>query len=150
MDATGRAYIEAISTYGLFPLLVIGLGAAIVVVLCAFVLPVWKDKMRSDAETERMKAEAQIKLEEQRESRKAEESKLRDEREQERAAIDSKTAVLLEGLKTSIDALKSAQEVVTAQIDASRTSSQRMGGMVEDTNRKVSEIHHELIGGCGR
>ena len=139
--------MQAVEPYGLMPLFFLGAGVAAVAVLCAFVFPAWKDKMRSDAETERMKAEAQIKLEEQRETRKAEESKLRDERDQERAAIDSKTAVLLEGLKTSIDALKSAQEVVTAQIDASRTSSQRMGGMVEDTNRKVSEIHHELIGG---
>ena len=139
--------MQAVEPYGIMPLFFLGAGIAVVAVLCAFVFPAWKEKMRSDADTERMKAEAQIKLEEQREARKAEESKLRDEREQERAAIDSKTAVLLEGLKTSIDALKSAQEVVTAQIDASRTSSQRMGGMVEDTNRKVSEIHHELIGG---
>ena len=147
MDATGAALVHAVEPYGLMPLFFLGAGIAVVAVLCAFVFPAWKDKMRADADTERMKAEAQIKLEEQRETRKAEESKLRDEREQERAAIDSKTAVLLEGLKASIDALKSAQEVVTAQIDASRTSSQRMGGMVEDTNRKVSEIHHELIGG---
>ena len=147
MDATGAALVQAVEPYGLMPLFFLGAGVAAVAVLCAFVFPAWKDKMRSDADTERMKAEAQIKLEEQRETRKAEESKLRDEREQERAAIDSKTAILLEGLKTSIDALKSAQEVVTAQIEASRTSSQRMGGMVEDTNRKVSEIHHELIGG---
>lgn len=139
--------MQAVEPYGLMPLFFLGAGIAVVVVLCAFVFPAWKDKMKADAETERMKAEAQIKLEEQRETRKAEESKLRDEREQERAAIDSKTAVLLEGLKTSIDALKSAQEVVTAQIDASRSSSRRMGQMVEDTNRKVSEIHHELIGG---
>lgn len=139
--------MQAVEPYGIMPLFFLGAGIAVVAVLCAFVFPAWKDKMRADADTERMKAEAQIKLEEQRESRKAEESKLRDEREQERAAIDSKTAVILEGLKTSIDALKSAQEVVTAQIEASRTNSQRMGGMVEDTNRKVSEIHHELIGG---
>lgn len=139
--------MQAVEPYGIMPIFFLGAGIAVVAVLCAFVFPAWKDKMRADADTERMKAEAQIKLEEQRESRKAEESKLRDEREQERAAIDSKTAVILEGLKTSIDALKSAQEVVTAQIDASRTSSQRMGGLVEDTNRKVSEIHHELIGG---
>lgn len=139
--------MQAVEPYGIMPLFFLGAGIAVVAVLCAFVFPAWKEKMRSDADTERMRVEAQIKLEEQRESRKAEESKLRDEREQERAAIDSKTAVILEGLKTSIDALKSAQEVVTAQIEASRTSSQRMGGMVEDTNRKVSEIHHELIGG---
>lgn len=139
--------MHEVAGYGLMPLFFVGAGIAVVAVLCVFVLPTWRDKMKSDAETARLKAEADIKLEERREERKAEESRLRDEREQERAAIDSKTAVLLEGLKTSIDALKSAQEVVTAQIDASRTSSQRMGGMVEDTNRKVSEIHHELIGG---
>ena len=147
MDATGAALVQAVEPYGIMPLFFLGAGIAVVIVLCSFILPAWKEKMRSDSDTERMKAEAQIKLEEQRESRKAEESKLRDEREQERAAIDSKTAVILDGLKTSIDALKSAQEVATAQIEASRTRSQRMGGMVEDTNRKVSEIHHELIGG---
>ena len=139
--------MQAVEPYGIMPLFFLGAGIAVVAVLCAFVFPAWKDKMRADADTERMKAEAQIKLEEQRESRKAEESKLRDEREQERAAIDSKTAVILEGLKTSIDALKSAQEVVTAQIDASRTSSQRMGGLVEDKIRLVSESQHALIGG---
>ena len=133
--------MQAVEPYGLMPLFFLGAGIAAVVVLCAFVFPAWKDKMRSDADTARMKAEADIKLEERREERKAEEYRLRDEREQERAAIDSKTAVLLEGLKTSIDALKSAQEVVTAQIDASRTSSRHMGEMVEDTNRKVTELH---------
>lgn len=147
MDATGAALVHEVAGYGLFPLLVIGLGAAIVVVLCAFVLPVWKRKTEMDTETERIRMEATIKLEQEREARKVQEAKAREEHERERAEIDGKTAVILEGLKTSIDALKSAQEVVTAQIDASRTSSQRMGGMVEDTNRKVSEIHHELIGG---
>ena len=147
MDATGAALVHEVAGYGLFPLLVIGLGIAIVVVLCAFVLPVWKRKTEMDAETERIRMEATIKLEQEREARKVQEAKAREEHERERAEIDGKTAVILEGLKTSIDALKSAQEVVTAQIDASRTSSQRMGGLVEDTNRKVSEIHHELIGG---
>lgn len=139
--------MQAVEPYGLFPLLVIGIGAAIVVILCTFVLPVWKRKTEMDAETERIRMEATIKLEQEREARKVQEAKAREEHERERAEIDGKTAVILEGLKTSIDALKSAQEVVTAQIDAYRTSSQRMGGMVEDTNRKVSEIHHELIGG---
>lgn len=147
MDATGAALVHEVAGYGLFPLLVIGLGAAIVAVLCAFVLPVWRRKTEMDSETERIRMEATIKLEQEREARKVQEAKAREEHERERAEIDGKTAVILEGLKTSIDALKSAQEVVTAQIDASRTSSQRMGGLVEDTNRKVSEIHHELIGG---
>ena len=143
----GAALVHEVAGYGLFPLMVIGLGAAIVVVLCAFVLPVWKRKTEMDAETERIRMEATIKLEQEREARKVQEAKAREEHERERAEIDGKTAVILDGLKTSIDALKSAQEVVTAQIEASRTRSQRMGGMVEDTNRKVSEIHHELIGG---
>ena len=147
MDATGAALVHEVAGYGLFPLLVIGLGAAIVAVLCAFVLPVWKRKTEMDSETERIRMEATIKLEQEREARKVQEAKAREEHERERAEIDGKTAVILEGLKTSIDALKSAQEVVTAQIEASRTRSQRVGGMVEDTNRKVSEIHHELIGG---
>lgn len=139
--------MQAVEPYGIMPLLFLGVGIAVVVILCAFVLPVWKRKTEMDAETERIRMEATIKLEQEREARKVQEAKAREEHERERAEIDGKTAVILEGLKTSIDALKSAQEVVTAQIDASRTSSQRMGGLVEDTNRKVSEIHHELIGG---
>lgn len=139
--------MQAVEPYGIMPLFFLGLGIAVVVILCAFVLPVWKRKTEMDAETERIRMEATIKLDQEREARKVQEAKAREEHERERAEIDGKTAVILEGLKTSIDALKSAQEVVTAQIDASRTSSQRMGGMVEDTNRKVSEIHHELIGG---
>lgn len=139
--------MQAVEPYGIMPLFFLGVGIAVVVILCAFVLPVWKRKTEMDAETERIRMEATIKLDQEREARKVQEAKAREEHERERAEIDGKTAVILEGLKTSIDALKSAQEVVTAQIDASRTSSQRMGGMVEDTNRKVSEIHHELIGG---
>lgn len=139
--------MQAVEPYGIMPLFFLGVGIAVVVILCAFVLPVWKRKTEMDAETERIRMEATIKLEQEREARKVQEAKAREEHERERAEIDGKTAVILDGLKTSIDALKSAQEVVTAQIDASRTSSQRMGVMVEDTNRKVSEIHHELIGG---
>lgn len=139
--------MQAVEPYGIMPLFFLGVGIAVVVILCAFVLPVWKRKTEMDAETERIRMEATIKLDQEREARKVQEAKAREEHERERAEIDGKTAVILEGLKTSIDALKSAQEVVTAQIDASRTSSQRMGGLVEDTNRKVSEIHHELIGG---
>lgn len=139
--------MQAVEPYGIMPLFFLGVGIAVVVILCAFVLPVWKRKTEMDAETERIRMEATIKLDQEREARKVQEAKAREEHERERAEIDGKTAVILEGLKTSIDALKSAQEVVTAQIDASRTSSQRMGCMVEDTNRKVSEIHHELIGG---
>lgn len=139
--------MQAVEPYGIMPLFFLGVGIAVVVILCAFVLPVWKRKTEMDAETERIRMEATIKLDQEREARKVQEAKAREEHERERAEIDGKTAVILEGLKTSIDALKSAQEVVNAQIDASRTSSQRMGCMVEDTNRKVSEIHHELIGG---
>lgn len=139
--------MQAVEPYGIMPLFFLGVGIAVVVILCTFVLPVWKRKTEMDAETERIRMEATIKLDQEREARKVQEAKAREEHERERAEIDGKTAVILEGLKTSIDALKSAQEVVNAQIDASRTSSQRMGCMVEDTNRKVSEIHHELIGG---
>ena len=63
MDATGAALVKAVEPYGLMPLFFLGAGIAAVAVLCAFVFPAWKDKMRSDADTERMKAEAQIKLE---------------------------------------------------------------------------------------
>lgn len=126
--------------------MLLGAGIVIVAVLCAFVLPTWRKNLEAQQEIERMKAEAQIEIEREREARKAKESEDAAENQRQRAEIDGKTAVLLEGLKTSIDALVANQERVDAEIKASRTGSQKMGGTVEDTNRKVTELHHALIG----
>ena len=146
MDATGAAFVQAVEPYGLFPLLAVGAGIALVAVLCAFVFPAWRKNLEAQREIERMKTEAQIEIERERESRKAQEAESQAKRDVERARLDSQNAVLLEGLKTSIDALVSNQERMDAEIKASRTGSQKMGGTVEDTNRKVTELHHALIG----
>lgn len=146
MDATGAAFVEAIEPYGLWPLMLVGAGIAVVAVLCAFVLPAWRKNLEAQQEIERMRVDAQIKLDADREARKAREAEEAAENERKRAEIDGRTAMLLEGLKTSIDALVSNQERVDAEIKASRTGSQKMGGTVEDTNRKVTEIHRALIG----
>lgn len=146
MDATGAAFVQAVEPYGLFPLLAVGAGIALVAVLCAFVFPAWKKNLEAQREIEHMKTEAQIEIERERESRKAQEAESQAKRDVERARLDSQNAVLLEGLKTSIDALVSNQERMDAEIKASRTGSQKMGGTVEDTNRKVTELHHALIG----
>ena len=146
MDQTGAALVAAVEPYGLMPLLFVGAGIAVVVVLCAFVFPAWKKN--NDAKMEIMRAESDHRMEMDRirEERKAKESDSQAERERERARLDSQNAVLLEGLKTSIDVLVANQEHVNAEIKASRTGSQKMGVTVEDTNRKVTEIHHALIG----
>ena len=146
MDQTGAALVAAVEPYGLAPLMLLGAGIVVVAVLCAFVLPTWRKNLEAQQDIERMKAEAQIEIERERESRKAKEAEDAAENQRQRAEIDGKTAVLLEGLKTSIDALVANQERVDAEIKASRTGSQKMGGTVEDTNRKVTEIHHALIG----
>ena len=146
MDQTGAALVKAVEPYGLAPLMVLGAGIVIVAVLCAFILPTWRKNLEAQQGIERMKAEAQIEIEREREGRKAKEAEAQAKREVERARLDSQNAVLLEGLKTSIDALVANQERVDAEIKASRTGSQKMGGTVEDTNRKVTEIHHALIG----
>ena len=146
MDQTGAAFVEAIEPYGLWPLLLVGAGIALIGVLCVFVLPTWRKNLEAQQELEGMKAKAQIEIEREREGRKAKEAEAQAKREVERARLDSQNAVLLEGLKTSIDALVANQERVDAEIKASRTGSQKMGGTVEDTNRKVTEIHHALIG----
>lgn len=146
MDATGAAFVQAVEPYGLFPLLAVGAGIALVAVLCAFVFPAWRKNLEAQREIERMKTEAQIEIERERESRKAQEAEAQTKRDVERARLDSQNAVLLEGLKTSIDALVANQERMDAEIKASRTGSQKMGGTVEDTNRKVTELHHALIG----
>ena len=146
MDQTGAALVAAVEPYGLAPLMLLGAGIVVVAVLCAFVLPTWRKNLEAQQDIERMKAEAQIEIERERESRKAKEAEDAAENQRQRAEIDGKTAVLLEGLKTSIDALVANQERVDAEIKASRTGSQKMGGTVEDTNRKVTELHHALIG----
>ena len=146
MDATGAALVAAVEPYGLAPLMLLGAGIVIVAVLCAFVLPTWRKNLEAQQEIELMKAEAQIEIEREREARKAKEAEDVAENQRQRAEIDGKTAVLLEGLKTSIDVLVADQKRVDAEIKASRTGSQKMGGTVEDTNRKVTEIHHALIG----
>lgn len=146
MDQTGAALVAAVEPYGLMPLLFVGAGIAVVVVLCAFVFPAWKKNNEAKMEIMRAESTHRMEMERVREERKAQESADAAENERKRAEIDGRTALLLEGLKTSIDVLVSNQEHVNAEIKASRTGSQRMGGTVEDTNRKVTEIHHALIG----
>ena len=145
MDQTGAALVEAIEPYGLPPLLLAGVGIAVVAILCAFVLPTWRKNLEAQQALEDKKAEWGHQLEQQREERKAKEAEAQAQRDVERARLDSQNAVLLEGLKTSIDALVANQERVNAQIESSRGSSQRMGETVDDTNRKVTELHHALI-----
>ena len=145
MDQTGAAFVEAVEPYGLMPLLFVGAGIAIVVVLCVFVLPTWRKNLEAQQELERMKAEAQIELEREREKRKAEESARQAERDKERAEIDGRQAVTMEGLKTSIDAMRAIQERSNALLEGSRSGSARMGETVEDTNRLVTEIHHVIV-----
>lgn len=88
-----------------------------------------------------MKAEAQIKIEGERESRKAKEAEDAAENQRKRAEIDGKTALLLEGLKASIDTLVADQERVSTQFEASRNNSQRMGATVEDTNKTAKDTN---------
>lgn len=145
MDQTGAALVEAVEPYGLMPLLFIGAGIALVVVMCAFIFPVWRKNNEAKIDIMRAESQARTELEREREARKAQEAEEQAENNRQRAEIDGRTAVLLEGLKTSIDALVSTQEHVNAQIESSRTSSQKMGSMVEDTNRKVSDLHRSLL-----
>ena len=128
------------------PLLFVGAGIAVVVVLCAFVFPAWKKNNEAKMEIMRAESDHRMEMERVREERKAQEAADAAENERKRAEIDGRTAMLLEGLKTSIDALVANQERVDAEIKASRTGSQKMGGTVEDTNRKVTELHRALIG----
>lgn len=145
MDETGAALVRAVEPYGLFPLLFMGAGIALVVVLCAWVLPVWRKNNEAKIDIMRAESQARTELEREREARKAKEAEDQAETNRQRAEIDGRTAVLLEGLKTSIDALVANQERVDAEIRASRTGSQKMGETVDDTNRKVTELHHALI-----
>lgn len=137
--------MKAVEPYGLLPLVFIGAGIAVAFVLCAFVFPVWKKSVESTLEIKRAESEARIELDREREIRKAREVEDAAERDQQRARLDSQNAVLLEGLKTSIDALVKNQERVDAEIKASRQGSQKMGSTVEDTNRKVSDLHRALL-----
>ena len=145
MDGTGEALIEAVEPYGLLPLLFVGAGIAIVAVLCAFVLPAWRKNLEAQQEIERMKAEAQIELEKEREKRKAREAEQQAQRDKERAEIDGRQAVTMEGLKTSIDAMRATQERSNALLEGSRAGSSKMGATVDDTNRLVTEIHHVIV-----
>ena len=96
--------------------------------------------------TERLTAEANIELEKERERRKAEESERQSEENKQRAENDGKILVVMEGTKTSIDAMNTTMTAFLARINESGNRSIKMGDTVEDTNRKVTEIHHELIG----
>lgn len=145
MDQTGAAFVEAVEPYGPFALMLVGIGIAIVAVLCFFVLPTWRKNLESQQELERMKAEAQIALEQKREERKAAESERQAEDNRERAKIDSQNAVLLEGLKTSIDAMNTTLTATLARVNESGNRSSKMGETVEDTNRLVTEIHHFIV-----
>lgn len=145
MDEVGAAIVHEAADFGLVPFVAFGVGVAVVAVLCAFVLPVWRKTVEEQREVERMRVEAQIDLDRKREEREAAEAERKAAEARERAEIDGRTAVLLEGLKTSIDALVANQERVDAEIKASRTGSQRMGETVDDTNRKVSDLHRALL-----
>lgn len=145
MDQTAAAFVHEAAEFGLVPFVAIGIGIAVVVVLCAFFFPTWKRNLESQQEIEKMKAEAQIDLERKREDRKAQEARQQAEDNRKRIEIDSQNAVLFEGFKVSLDTLISNQERNNALLEGSRGNSAKMGSTVEDTNRKVTEIHHALI-----
>lgn len=145
MDQTGAAFVEAVEPYGPFALFIVGVGIAVVAVLCAFILPTWRKNLEAQQSIERMKAEAQIELEKKREERKAAESERQSQMNKERAEIDGRNAVTMEGLKTSIDAMRATQERSNALLEGSRSGSAKMGETVEDTNRLVTEIHHVIV-----
>lgn len=147
MDETGVALVEAVEPYGLLPLLFVGAGIALVVVMCVFVLPTWRKNLEVQQEIERMKAEAQIKLDSEREKRKAKEAEEQAEDNRKRAEIDGKTAVIMEGMKTSIDAMNTTLTATLARVNESGNRSADMGKTVESTNRMVAEMHHVLING---
>ena len=145
MDQTGAAFVEAVEPYGPGALLVVGIGIALVAVLCAFVLPSWRKNLEAQQALEKMKAEAQIKLESEREKRKAHEAEQQAEDNRKRAETDAKTAVLMEGMKTSIDAMNTTLTATLARVNESGNRSSKMGETVEDTNRLVTEIHHAIV-----
>lgn len=145
MDQTGAAFVEAVEPYGPGALLVVGIGIAIVAILCAFVLPTWRKNLEAQQAIERMKAEAQIELERKREERKAAESERQAQMEKERAEIDGRQAVTMEGVKTTIDAMRVTLDHNNALLEGSRSGSAKMGDTVEDTNRLVTEIHHVIV-----
>lgn len=137
--------MEAVEPYGPGALLVVGIGIALVAILCAFILPTWRKNLEAQQQLERMKAEAQIKLEHERERRKAAESEQQAEDNRKRAETDAKTAVLMEGMKTSIDAMNTTLTATLARVNESGSRSSKMGETVEDTNRLVTEIHHFIV-----
>ncbi|WP_270847550.1 hypothetical protein [Candidatus Collinsella stercoripullorum] len=145
MDETGAALVEAVEPYGLLPLLFMGAGIAVVVVLCVFILPTWRKNLEAQQEIERIKAEAQIELERKREERKAADAERQAQMDKERAEIDGRNAVTTEGLKTSIDAMRATLDRNNALLEGSRSGSAKMGETVEDTNRLVTEIHHVIV-----
>ena len=145
MDQTGAAFVEAVKPYGPGALLVVGIGIALVGVLCAFVLPTWRKNLEAQQGIERMKAEAQIELEHERERRKAAESEQQAKDNRARAETDAKTAVLMEGMKASIDAMNTTLTATLARVNESGNRSSKMGETVEDTNRLVTEIHHVIV-----
>lgn len=148
MDQTGAAFVHAVEPYGLPVLLLVGGVFVILAVSCYFLLPTWRKNMDSVREIEEMKARESIKIEREREQRKAEESRQRNENERERAKIDSRTATILEGMQKTMETLVVTQERLEARLDSSSARSSRMGETVEDTNRKITEIHHAIVRGA--
>ena len=145
MDQTGAAIVEAVSPYGLAPLLLVGVGVAVVAILCVFVLPSWKKNSEAQIEIERMKAEAQIALEREREERKAKESEREAEQRKKDSENDARIAVLMEGVQRNLEIVSSNLEHNNTLLEGSQRGSSKMGVTVEDTNRKVTELHHALI-----
>lgn len=145
MDQTGATLVKAVEPYGLGPLLFVGFFIVAIFVACAFVLPTWKTHLeRADNRLDK-ETEARIALESEREKRKAQESEQTAKMAVERARIDSESNVLMEGMKASIDSLNASVNSVVSRFDEAGSRSARMGNMVEDTNRKVSDIYREFI-----
>lgn len=146
MDQTGAALVEAIEPYGFTAILVVLFLFVFILVVWKGVLPMVDKTLTEKRAIERLTAEANIELEKERERRKAEESERQSEENKQRAENDGKILVVMEGTKASIDAMNTTMTAFLARINESGNRSLKMGDTVEDTNRKVTEIHHELIG----
>lgn len=146
MDQTGAALVHEAAEFGLVPFVAFGIGIAIVAVLCVFVLPAWRKNLEAQQEIERMKAEAQISLEREREDRKAKESEQQAEQHRKDAENDARMAVLMEGVQRTLEVISTNLEHNNTLLEGSRGGSAKMGETVDDTNRKVTELHHALVG----
>ena len=144
MDQTGAAIIQEMSQYGLVPLILTIAALCAVLIVCIFVIPVWRRKIEADTQIEKARQEHEAKIESLREQRLSESQEREARLDEERLELNARTAVLIEGMKTSLENLNSTTAAMLATAKESDVRSNKLSDKVDSVATTITRVDNNV------